>query len=220
MGLYSKLRSAIHNPREAILYITLGRTNYNNLKLDLHSIKQYSQIEPQSSLEAAMLERTDINEHLMALYMLTRHFKLSTVLELGVRTGESTIALLSAAKDIAGTVTSIDIMDCPEAVSRVDSLGLSKWWRFIKGDDLAVEWNDSIDHLFIDTAHTYEQTLKELQRFEPQVKNGGVITLHDIVAFPDVLRAINDYLVGRDDLQLYKYFNNNGLAVIFKRGEE
>ncbi len=37
-------------------------------------------------------------------------------------------------------------MDCPEAVSRVDSLGLSKWWRFIKGDDLEVEWNDSIDH--------------------------------------------------------------------------
>ncbi|MBT9148535.1 MAG: hypothetical protein DDT32_02310 [Syntrophomonadaceae bacterium] len=41
--------------------------------------------------------------------------------------------------------------------------------------------------------------------------------MHDIVVFPDVLRAINDYLVGRDDLQLYKYFNNNGLAVIFKK---
>ncbi len=81
---------------------------------------------------------------------------------------------------------------------------------------MEVEWNASIDHLFIDTAHTYEQTLKELQRFEPQVKNGGVTTLHDIVAFPDVLQAIKDYLVGRDDLQLYKYFNNNGLAVIFK----
>ena len=216
MSLYSKLRSAIRNPREAILYITLGRTNYNKLKLELHSIQQYSQIEPQSPLEAAMLERTDISEHLMTLYMLTKHFKLSTVLELGVRSGESTIALLSAAKDIAGTVTSIDIMDCPEATAKVDSLGLSKWWRFIKGDDLEVEWNESIDHLFIDTAHTYEQTLKELQRFEPQVKNGGVVTLHDIVAFPDVVKAINDYVVGRRDLQLYRYFNNNGLFVIFK----
>ena len=215
MGLYSKLRSAIRNPREAILYVALGQSNYNKV-MELKAIRQYSQIEPQSSLEAHMLKGTDINEHLMTLYMLTKHFKLSIVLELGVRTGESTIALLSAAKEIGGTVTSIDTMDCPEARSKVDSLGLSKWWRFIKGDDLEVEWNHPIGHLFIDTSHTYEQTLKELHRFEPKVKNGGVITLHDIVSFPDALQAINDYLVRRDDLQLYKYFNNNGLAVIFK----
>jgi predicted O-methyltransferase YrrM len=215
MGLYSKLRSAIRNPREAILYITSGRTNYDKLKPELNSIQQYSQIEPQSPLEAHMLGGTDISEHLMTLYMLTRQMRLLNILELGVRTGESTVALLLAAKDIGGTVTSIDIVDCPEARSKVDSLGLSKWWRFVKGDDLEVEWHVSIDHLFIDTAHTYEQTLKELQRFEPQVRN-GIITLHDIVAFPDVLQAINGYLVGRDDLQLYKYFNNNGLAVIFK----
>jgi predicted O-methyltransferase YrrM len=101
-------------------------------------------------------------------------------------------------------------------MSRVDSLGLSEWWRFIKGDDLEAEWNQVIDHLFIDTSHTYDHTLKELQKFEPWVRTGGIITLHDIVAFPGVLRAVNDYLGERKDLQLYKYFHNNGLAVIFK----
>lgn len=216
MGLYSKLRSAICNPRDALLYITFGPINYSKLKLQFNVIQRHSQIEPQNPLETHMLKNTDICQHLMTLYMLTRQMKLSTVLELGVRTGESTIALLSAVKEIGGIVTSIDIVDCPEATSKVDSLGLSKWWRFIKGDDLEVEWNESIDHLFIDTSHTYDQTLKELQRFEPQVKNGGVVTLHDIVAYPDVLPAINDYLAGRDDLQLYKYFDNYGLAVIFK----
>lgn len=172
---------------------------YNKLKLELNSIHKYSQIEPQGPLEAHMLEGTDISEHLMTLYMLTKHFKLSTALELGVRGGKSTIALLSAAKEIGGIVTGIDIVDCSEAKAKVDSLGLSKWWCFIKGGGLEVEWNASIDHLFIDTAHTYEQTLKELQRFEPQVKNGGVTTLR-YSGLPDVLQAIKDYLVGRDDL--------------------
>jgi len=216
MDLYSKLRSAIHNPKDAILYLILGQGNYNKLKPRLNSIQQYSRIEPQSQLEAHTLKRTDINEHLTTLYMLTKQHRLSTVLELGVRTGESTVVFLFAAKEIGGTVTSIDCVDCPEAISKINSVELSKWWRFIKGDDLEVEWNTLVDHLFIDTSHTYEHTLKELGKFEPWVDMGGVITLHDIVAFPDVLQAINDYIGKRKDLQLYKYFNNNGLAVIFK----
>ncbi len=65
-----------------------------------------------------MLEGTDISEHLMTIYMLTKHFKLSTALELGVRSGESTIARLSAAKEIGGIVTGIDIVDCPEAKAK------------------------------------------------------------------------------------------------------
>ncbi len=216
MGLYSKLRNAIRNPKDALLYVIFGRANYNMLKFELNSVQQYSQIKPQNSLEAHMLKRTDINEHLMTLYMLTKQLKLSTTVELGIRTGESTVALLFAAKEIGGTVTSIDIIDCPKAVSEVSSLGLSEHWSFIKGDDLSVEWETPIDHLFIDTSHDYDQTLKELQKFEPWVKVGGIITLHDIVLFPPVLQAVNDYLMQRSGLELYKYFNNNGLAVIFK----
>jgi predicted O-methyltransferase YrrM len=216
MSLHSKLKTAIRDPKKAILYIILGRPYYEKVMRDLAVIHQYLQIKPQTPLEDHALKCTDINEHLVTLYMLTKQMKLLSVLELGVRTGESTIVFLSAAKENGGTVTSIDVVDCPEAISKVDSLGLSKWWRFIRGDDLEVEWNKSIDHLFIDTSHTYDHTLKELQKFEPWVNAGGVITLHDIVAFPDILRAINDYLGEREELQLYKYFHNNGLAVIFK----
>jgi predicted O-methyltransferase YrrM len=216
MSLHSKLTTVIRDPKKAILYVVLGRPNYERVMLELDFIHQCLQIKPQTPLEDHALKCTDINEHLVTLYMLTKQMKLLNVLELGVRTGESTIVFLWAAKENGGTVTSIDIMDCPEAISKVDSLGLSKWWRFTKGDDLEVEWNQSIDHLFIDTSHTYDHTLKELQKFEPWVNAGGIITLHDIVAVPDILRAINDYLGERKELQLYKYFHNNGLAVIFK----
>jgi len=167
-----------------------------------------------------MLKCTDINAHLMTLYMLTQQLRLSTILELGVRTGESTIAFLFAAKEIGGMVTSIDIADCPEAKDKISSFGLSKYWHFVKGDDLLIDWNIPIDHLFIDTSHTYDQTLKELQKFEPWVNVGGIITLHDIVTFPDVLRAINDYLREAKGLKMYKYFHNNGLAIIFKESPQ
>ncbi|HUV45509.1 MAG TPA: class I SAM-dependent methyltransferase [Dehalococcoidia bacterium] len=218
MSLYSKLRTAMHNPQKAILYVTLGRSNYERVELKLGDIHRYSQIKPQNQLEAHMLEPSDISDHLMTLYMLTKQLNLQSILELGTRTGKSTVALLLAAKEIGGTVTSIDIVDCPEAKAKVASLGLTKYWRFIEVDDLLLEWNMPVDHLFIDTAHTYDQTLKELQKFEPYVNMGGVISLHDIVAFPDVLQAISKYLSERNDLQLYKYFNDNGLAVIFKEG--
>ena len=62
MGLYSKLRGAICNPREAILYIILGRVNYSTLTTKLEEILQCSQIRPQNPLEAGMLKITDVNE--------------------------------------------------------------------------------------------------------------------------------------------------------------
>ena len=216
MSIRASLRNALHTFRKAIIYIILGKSNYNGIACALKSLQWYKQIEPGNPLEACMLKHTDINEHLMTIYLLTERFSLTSILELGVRTGESTISLLSAAKEIGGTVTSIDIVDCPTAKSRVKSLGFSKWWSFIEANDLQVEWNQPIDHLFIDTSHTYEQTLKELQKYEPLVNPGGFITLHDIVSVPDILHAVNDYLATRSYLRLYKYFNNNGLAVISK----
>jgi hypothetical protein len=78
-----------------------------------------------------------------------------------------------------------------------------------------VDWNEGIDHLYIDGKHTYQQVFSELKKFEPFVRKGGIITLHDFVEF-DVRNAIYDFLKDRNDLKLYKYYNNNGLAVIFK----
>lgn len=169
-----------------------------------------------TDFEKLVLEPTDISEHLTTLSMLTRGLGLKTVLELGTREGYSTMAFLEAAKAIGGTVTSMDIEPCPKAQERVAAAGLQDYWTFIEGDDLTIPWDRPIDHLFIDTSHLYEHTVKELNRFEPLVVEGGVITLHDVIVAPGVRQAIDEYVADRPDLNPYRYFHNNGLEVIFK----
>jgi len=198
--------------RQIFLFKHLSQKEYEFLKLE----KMEQAVKPTTPLEACMVQPTDIHEHLQTLHMLSVELDLKTVLELGTRGGESTIALLEAAKKKGGIVYSIDIDPCLEAKAKIHAYRLDKYWVFIQGDDLKVEWNRAIDHLFIDTMHTYISTIKELEKFEPYVKNGGIIVLHDIVSHPEVLLAINDYARNRKDLRIYKYFNCQGLAIIFK----
>ena len=163
-----------------------------------------------------MNQPTDIHEHLQTLYMLNIELNLKTILELGTRTGESTITFLLATKELGGTMTSIDIDSCLEAKEKVKQLNLDKYWNFIQGDDMSLDWSTPIDHLFIDTSHTYDHTLAELRKFEPYVRKGGLITLHDIMSCPPVLDAINDFLTEKNNFRFYKFFHNNGLGILRK----
>lgn len=217
-----KLKYGFHHPKEALLYL-LSPQKYRALEAEKFVAKGEAMernLKPNNPLEECMIKPTGIHEHLATLYMLTVELNLRTIVELGTRRGESTIALLSAAKEIGGKVYSIDIDPCLVAKERIKTLGLQEHWVFIQGDDLKVEWETPIDHLFIDTTHMFDQTLKELEKWEPFVKHGGIITIHDIVTFPEELQAINSYIKNRRDLRLYKYFNNFGLAVIFKRKQK
>ena len=62
-----------------------------------------------------MIKNISIREHLNALYMLTIEFNLQNILELGTQFGNSTIALLYAAKEINGKVTTVDVDPCKYA---------------------------------------------------------------------------------------------------------
>jgi len=83
--------------------------------------------------------------------------------------------------------------------------------------DLALDWTEPIDHLFIDTSHRYAPTTEELRKYEPFVVPGGVMTLHDTTSYPAVWRAVEEVVGGRSDLRVFRYYHNNGLAVIEKR---
>ena len=104
-----------------------------------------------------------------------------------------------------------------EAKKAMTDRSLTPYWEFRIGDDLEVSWNRKIDFLFIDTSHTYEQTLKELVRFEPFVKSGGIIAMHDSVLCPGVKKAVKEYAENKPNLRIYEYVNNNGLFLIFKK---
>jgi len=211
MNFLSKLKAGLKDPKKGIIYAILGEKNFNTL--DSHYC--YS-ISPKTALEQQMNQPTDIHEHLQTLYMLSIELNLKTVLELGTRTGESTITLLLATKELGGTMTSVDVDPCLEAKEKVKKSELEKYWNFIQSDDISLDWNTTIDHLFIDTSHTYDHTLAELRKFEPFVRKGGLITLHDIMSCPPVLDAINDFLAERDNFRFYKFFHNNGLGILRK----
>jgi len=163
--------------------------------------------------------KTDIADQLIRLYELTVNIacKEKVVVELGTRKGNSTRALLAAVNDSGGHLYSVDIDNCRLAVN---SLRGQPNWTFTKANDLKLvkQWSRPIDHLFIDTSHTFDHTLAELREWGEWVKPYGVISLHDIYAlkYHDVLPAIKKYLSENPSFQFTEYSGSNGLGVIRK----
>jgi predicted O-methyltransferase YrrM len=213
LSILTKIKNGLSDPKKSLIYLILGHKRFNEFYTNVH---QCYLVKPTTYLESRMTQSTDIHEHLTTLHLLTVEFNLKNILELGTRSGESTVSLVEAAKKINGTVTSIDINSCPETETVIKKLNLENYWSFIKSNDLNVEWNEPIDHLFIDALHTYDQVTNELKKYEPFVTPGGWITFHDIIYCPPVLDAINDYIKNRTDLTFYKYFNCNGLGLLRK----
>lgn len=75
----------------------------------------------------------------------------------------------------------------------------------IPGDCLEIatafnEYHKLIDFLFIDTRHTYEDTLANLEAWFKHVKKGGYIALHDYHdGFPGVKQAVDQFLKVRPE---------------------
>lgn len=127
--------------------------------------------------------RTDISDHLETLYRLALDRRAGLVVELGVRTGESTFALEQAVCQTGGWLVSVDIE--PTAYSSE-----YEKWRFLQVDDLELARMfademaklgapSTIDLLFLDTSHTYEHTVRELAAWMPLLSETGAAVLHD-----------------------------------------
>jgi len=226
---FSKFFTKIKHPKSALVYRLIGSKQFEKLRKN-HSCEFYNY--PNTELEKLMIKNSSIHEHLNTLYMLTIEFNLQNILELGTQFGNSTIALLYAAKKINGKVTTVDVDPCKYAKKTIKELKLDSFCNFIQSDDTKIEWIDPIDHLFIDSNHSYEHVTKQLVKYEPHLRKGGIITLHDIVMNEfdsvgnpikktsnknSVMKAIEDFIEGRDDLNFYKYFNCNGLGIIRKK---
>lgn len=160
----------------------------------------------------------DISYHLPVLSMLITEFNLKHVVELGVRTGNSTLVLLEAANRIGGRVLSVDVDPCPEAKNRVDKAGFSSVWKFLEGNDLEIRESDvlqPIDFLFIDSSHLYKHTKAELEKYSAYLRGGSWIAFHDYVSFPGVTRAVHEFVESLPHKpNFYPLVHQNGLALI------
>jgi hypothetical protein len=167
--------------------------------------------EARESYERYLGQESDIRDHLRRLFEEAR----GTVLELGVRGGVSTSALLAGVEQRGGEVWSVDVDPSCSATYAAHPL-----WHFVRSDSrdpapLAVAGLPSkIDVLFVDTLHEYEHVREELAVWEPRVSRDGIVLIHDTDTFPEVRHAVEDY-ARRKGLRSEFLPSSNGLGVIY-----
>ena len=118
---------------------------------------------------------SDIYQHLPTMVELVKLLDAQHVIELGTRTGVSTIAWLHGLESTGGRLTSVDIDEIPP-------IGEHPHWTYIQGDDMDPEIYlelEPAEIVFIDTSHEYAQTVRELALYQHLVVPGGVMVLHD-----------------------------------------
>lgn len=148
---------------------------------------------------------TDIQHHLRRLSAAAE----GNVLEIGVRFGVSTSALLYGIEERAGHVWSID---------RENTNVFPNWprWTFLKFDSI----RDSeylldylpahLDLLFIDGDHSFDSVLADLRNYGPR---SSTIMLHDTY-FDSVYDAISKYMRDARQKSWHGYGESHGLAVL------
>lgn len=117
---------------------------------------------------------------------IIRKFKPKKILEIGVRSGGSSIIILNAIFDIKGSkLYSIDLSseeNIGECVRNYFPNLLEKWTLF-KGD-IATEYmekiGNNIDMVFIDTAHFEPGEILDTLIVLPFLKTNSIIIYHDI----------------------------------------
>lgn len=154
---------------------------------------------------------SDVQEHLVRLYNRSH----GLVVELGVRHGVSTSALLAGVEMNGGTLLSIDRdPDCEFIFAR----GHPQWVFFAQDSETPLFKDGAmpaVDLLFIDTEHTEGKTLRELQAWGPWMKPGATIFLHDTddgSTYPGVRKAIHEFC--NYEKQYWLYPGSYGLGEI------
>ena len=189
---------------------------FSNSNMTKSIIKQY---------ERYCVRPSDINQHLPILKQYAQ--KCETLTEMGVRRVVSTWALLAANPK---SLLSIDINPCPveEVTMAAKAAGIP--FEFKVGDTLKLKIKKT-DFLFIDTLHTYDQLIAELELHAPKVSE--YIVLHDTKTFgtngqrtgPKGKRvrhkglnfAVHEYLDAHPEWQIEKVFDVGSGLTILKR---
>jgi predicted O-methyltransferase YrrM len=122
----------------------------------------------------------DMRSHEFFLYSFVRGLKPKRVLEIGVRSGVSTLAMTTAIAD-GGFDCDYHICDIDPACLQL-KLPILTIPHITSSDNLAEEWKlgkSLIDLLLIDGCHEYSQVYKDFIHFLPFINTGGFVLFHD-----------------------------------------
>jgi len=141
--------------------------------------------EPVENRLASMLQNVisgkgDSDKHIMSLFGIAVGSGAKNILELGVRSGVTTLPLLLAAQANGGRLTSVDIG--PTNFKAPDDL--SPYWTFVQSDAIKFLENTKdtpYDLVFVDDWHAYSHVKKELELLDAMVTPKSIILLHDLM---------------------------------------
>jgi tRNA A58 N-methylase Trm61 len=139
--------------------------------------------------------------------------KFTSVLEIGVANGGSTIVLLNALPDW-GHLWSVDLRACLKAREKYGEIWKNKWTFYFDMDSLKLEWNMPIDMIFIDSSHDFEFTLKELRKFSPFAKH--IIFMHDTRSHPQVTQALETFLKEDEKWAWGEWKHASGMGILMR----
>ncbi len=154
---------------------------------------------------------------------LVKWMKPTTIVELGVDFGFSTIAF---ALPNIGTVYGVDHFAGDEhagyrntyeqVVKQIGHMGIDNV-VLIQSDfsELSKKWDKEIDILHIDGLHTYEMVKRDFNNWAGFVKDDGVILLHDTISFPDDVGR----LFAEIRMPKFNFTHSHGLGIIAKNQE-
>ena len=124
----------------------------------------------------------DIDPYLDTLFSIAKYYKAGDDIlffEIGVRRANSTKTILRGLNNRLGTGKLYSV-DKDDREGRVVDNELKQHWVFTHGRSEKIPWDKEIDVLFIDGDHTYEGVKADYEKYEPFVKDGGIILMHDI----------------------------------------
>lgn len=108
-------------------------------------------------------------------------------LEIGVRHGMSSIALLHAMRETGGMLVSLECDPHWCAASRrlIEGAGLESWWdlQCINSNDYKPAF-ETLDLLWIDGDHSRAQAERDVRKYAPLVRINGFLLMHDYWSLP------------------------------------
>jgi predicted O-methyltransferase YrrM len=150
-----------------------------------------------------------------------------SILEIGAWSGSCTCLFGLDVKERGGHVVSVDnfggsagsnqTKNCEEArrlfFENIKRFGIEDSVQVIEKSTDDVELNEEFDLVFIDADHRYSQLIKDLKKFWPLVKEGGIMAGHDFdcTVFKEEF-VEQDFVEGAHHgviKALYEFFGNN-----------
>ncbi len=159
---------------------------------------------------------SDIGLHLPLLYVWLIGIQATRVLEIGVREGHSTSALIEAMKITGGRLTSVDIIP-------PSGLKGASCFEFIQGtsDEVfarMIAEKRQFDVILIDGWHSYNQTKRDFENALHILNPDGYIFIHDVLNIEGCRRVYNEINGAKFDKQRAPFCN--GLAIISRRNDD